>query len=69
MARVARHLHLVVFYDVLLDNGSSGLIALSLCQSCGVEVGLGDEAVVARNVVGGLGGAHGEVMRLVLHLL
>ena len=65
VARVARKLHLVVLNHVLLDDGLAGVEVGRLLDSGWVEVGLGDESVIAWDVRRGLGGSHGELVVLV----
>ena len=69
MAFVPWDLHRVVFNDVLLDYGSSGIVAAALFESVGVEISLGNESVVTGDVVCNLGCTHGEFVLLILHLV
>lgn len=63
VALVAWQLHLVIFDDILLNDRVAVLaLELRLGQSMLIEVALGDETIVAGDVSGHLGGAHGQVV-------
>jgi len=62
---VSRHLHLVVLNDVLLDDGLTSAESASLLDSLRVEIGLGDEAIVAGDVRRRLRRAHSQLVVLV----
>lgn len=65
MTRKAWHLHLIVLDHVLLDNCVSSTKCSSLVYSLSVEIGFGDESIVAGNMRGCLSGSHGQLMVLI----
>jgi len=68
VAFVSGQLHLVIFNDILFNDGVSFAGALSVSHSSGVDVCPWDEAIVARDVAGGLGGANSEVVEFIFLL-
>ena len=69
MARVARQLDLVVLDHVLFDDCVPVALELGLLQSHIVEVGLGNETIIAWDVGGCFGCAHCQLVVLVLRPL
>ena len=65
VARVPRNLHRIVLNHVLLDNGVTGAQGGGLLDGTRIEVGLGDEAVVAWDVCSRLCRAHCQFVMLV----
>ena len=68
MSGVARQLHLIVLNYVLLNDSLAGLLALRLLNNLRIEVYLWNEAVVAWDVLGHLGGADSQIIVLVFLL-
>ena len=60
MALVARHPHLVVLDDVLFDERFSWLLAQSLDNCSGIQIGLREETTVAWNVLSSFGSSNAE---------
>lgn len=69
MARVARQLDLVVLDHVLFDDCVPVALQLGLLQGRIVEVGLGNETIIAWDVSGCFGCAHCQLVVLVLRPL
>ena len=65
VARVPRNLHGIVLNHVLLDNGVTIAQGGGLLDGTRIEVGLGDEAVVAWDVCSRLCRAHCQFVMLV----
>lgn len=65
VTRKAWHLHLIVLDHVLLDNCVSSTKSCCLVDSLSVEIGFGDESIVAGDMRGSLGGSHGQLMVLI----
>jgi len=66
VALVARQLHLVVFHDVLFYDGISVDCTSAMFNSNGVDISAGQETIIARDMVGSLSGANGQIMELIL---
>ena len=58
VARIAWNLNLIVLHDVLLDDCLPLLLAFTLPNSTWVDVSLGEEAAVAREVIRHFSRAH-----------
>lgn len=65
MTRVAWHFDTVVLNHILLDDGVADSKSRGLRDSLCVEVGLGDESIVAWDVGSGLRSSHGQLVVLV----
>ena len=69
VALVPWHLHRIVLNNVLLNNGIAIAQSRGLGDGTSVKVRLGDEAIVAWDVGGGLGRTNCQlVMLILLHL-
>jgi phage shock protein PspC (stress-responsive transcriptional regulator) len=69
VALVAWHTQVLVFDNVLLDNGLPGGVALGLSDSFGVQVSLWNVAIIAWNVIGDLSTSLTEFIIFIILLL
>lgn len=65
VAGIARQSDRVIFDNVLLDDGLTSCIELRLCLAFLVDVGLRNEAVVTRDMLGHFSSADGELVDLI----